>query len=163
MRVAVISDTHMPKGSRALPAPCVERLRRADLILHAGDLVARSFLEELRRLGPPVEAVHGNVDEPELRVLLPRERVVEVGEARIGMTHVPGPRAGREARLAARFPGCDAVVYGHTHLPQVERPGGVWILNPGSPTERRKAPSRTMLELSVRGRELVPLLVDLGT
>ena len=153
----------MPKGTRALPAACVERLRAADLILHAGDLVAQSFLEELRELGPDVEAVHGNVDEPALRTLLPRERVVEVGEARIGMTHVPGPRAGREARLAARFPGCAAVVYGHTHVPQVERLDDVWILNPGSPTERRKAPTRTMLELSGLGGDIVPELVDLGT
>ena len=163
MRIAVISDTHMPKGARRLPEACVERLRAADLILHAGDLVAASFLEELAGLGPPVAAVHGNVDEPALRSLLPKERVVEAGEARIGMTHVPGPREGREARLAARFPGCHAVVYGHTHLPQVERVGRVWILNPGSPTERRKAPSRTMLELAVTGTQVVPQLVDLGT
>jgi uncharacterized protein len=163
VRVAVISDTHMPRGTRTLPEECLERLRAADLILHAGDLVARSFLEELRRLGPPVEAVHGNVDEPALRTLLPKTRVVEVGEVRIGMTHVPGPRAGREARLAGRFPGCAAVVYGHTHLPHVELVGGVWILNPGSPTERRRAPSRTMLDLAVRRSELVPLLVELGT
>lgn len=162
-RIAVISDTHMPKGTRALPATCVERLRAADLILHAGDLVALSFLEELQRLGPPVAAVHGNVDEPALRELLPRERVVEVGELRIGMAHVPGPRAGREGRLAVRFPGCRAVVYGHTHLPQVELVDGVWILNPGSPTERRRAPSRTMIELAVEGRKLAPSLVDLGT
>lgn len=162
-RIAVISDTHLPKGSRTLPAACVERLRAAELILHAGDLVALSFLEELRSLGPPVEAVHGNVDEPALRELLPRERVVEAGELRIGMAHVPGPRAGREARLAARFAGCQAVVYGHTHLPQVELAAGVWILNPGSPTERRKAPARTMLELVVRGSELEPALIDLGT
>jgi putative phosphoesterase len=120
----------------------------------------RSFLEELRALGPPVEAVYGNVDEPELRALLPKARVVEVGEARVGMTHVPGPRAGREARLAARFPGCGAVVYGHTHIPQVERVDGVWILNPGSPTERRRAPMKTMLELAVEGGELEPTLVE---
>jgi putative phosphoesterase len=153
----------MPKGTRTLPAACVERLRAVELILHAGDLVALSFLEELRSLGPPVEAVHGNVDEPALRELLPRERVVEVGELRIGMAHVPGPRAGREARLAARFPGCQAVVYGHTHQPQVERVGGIWILNPGSPTERRKAPARTMLELAVKGGELEPVILDLGS
>jgi putative phosphoesterase len=163
VRVAVISDTHMPKGARVLPAACLERLRAADLILHAGDLVARAFLDELRGLGPPVEAVHGNVDEPELRALLPKERVVEPGGMRVGMTHVPGPRAGRERRLTARFPGCRAIVYGHTHLPQVELVDGVWILNPGSPTERRKAPTRTMLELDIRDGELHPLLVDLGT
>src|SRR5579884_2831182 len=98
----------MPRGSRALPGACVERLRAADLILHAGDLTGLPFLEELRRLGPPVEAVHGNVDEPALRELLPSERVVRAGQARIGMLHVAGPAAGREARLAARFPGCGA-------------------------------------------------------
>ena len=84
MRVAVISDTHMPRGARSLPAACVERLIAADLILHAGDLTAVSFLEHLRALGPPVEAVHGNIDEPALHSLLPAERVVEVEEARLG-------------------------------------------------------------------------------
>jgi predicted phosphodiesterase len=79
------------------------------------------------------------------------------------MVHIPGPRAGREARLLARFPGCAAVVYGHTHVPQVERDEGVWILNPGSPTERRSSPERTMLELTVTGRKLAPKLVSLGT
>ena len=68
---------------------------------------------------------------------------------------------GREARLAARFPGCAAVLYGHTHLPQVEQHGGAWILNPGSPTERRPAPARTMLELRIAGGRLVPELVEL--
>lgn len=163
MRIAVLSDTHLPKGARVLPAECFERLRSADLILHAGDLVSVSFLDELRAFGPPVEAVYGNIDEPALRELLPKERVVEAVEARIGMVHSPGPRAGREERLRARFPGCGAVVYGHTHLPQVDRLEGVWILNPGSPTERRKAPVRTMLELEVSGREIAPTLVDLGT
>jgi predicted phosphodiesterase len=76
--------------------------------------------------------------------------------------HIPGPAAGREARLVARFPGCDAVVYGHTHIPQVERTGETWILNPGSPTERRRAPVHTMLELRVTGRRLVPELVVVG-
>ncbi len=161
MRVAVVSDTHMPNGSRSLPQACVERLARADLILHAGDLVARSFLEELRALGPPVEAVHGNVDEPELQALLPLERIVVAGAVRIGMVHVSGPREGREARLARRFPDCGAVVYGHTHLPQLERVGGTWILNPGSPTERRRAPRRTMLELTVTGSSIRPELVEL--
>ena len=161
MRVAVVSDTHMPRGSRTLPASCLTRLAAADLILHAGDLATLSFFEELRAVGPPVEAVHGNVDEPALRAMLPAERTVEVGEARIGLVHDPGPRDGREARLVARFPGCDAVVYGHTHLPQVTRAGGAWILNPGSPTERRRAPARTMIELSVTRREIVPRLVEL--
>jgi hypothetical protein len=139
---------------------CLETLRAADLILHAGDVVAAGVLEEIRSLGPPVEAVAGNMDEPALQQGLPAELVVEAGETRIGMLHVPGPVAGREARLAARFPGCGAVVYGHTHLPQVERHGEMWILNPGSPTERRRAPTHTMLVLEVRGRRVVPELID---
>src|SRR5262249_12142111 len=112
--------------------------------------------------GPPVEAVHGNADEPGLRRLLPESRVIEVDQMRLGMLHVPGPRAGRRARLAARFPGVDAVVYGHTHVPQAERMEGVWILNPGSPTERRRAPSRSMLLLDARGGRLEPQLVALS-
>jgi putative phosphoesterase len=162
VRVAVISDTHLPRGSRSLPAACVDRLAASDLILHAGDLTTVSFLDELRAIGPPVEAVHGNIDEPALQTLLPAARVVEVGEGRIGMVHVPGPREGREHRLAARFPGCDAVVYGHTHVPQVELAAGLLILNPGSPTERRSAPVRSMIELVVSGKALEPELVALG-
>jgi uncharacterized protein len=162
MKIAVISDTHLPRGTRALPADCIERLRAADLILHGGDIVGEAFLGELLALGPPVEAVYGNMDEPALKALLPKERIVEAGEARIGMVHIPGPRAGREARLLARFPGCDAIVYGHTHVPEAERHNGVWILNPGSPTERRSAPVRTMLELVVTARNLAPTLVSLG-
>lgn len=162
MRVAVVSDTHLPRGGRRLPGECVERLRASDLIVHAGDLVSFAFLEELRALGPPVEAVSGNVDEPALKELLPRERVVEAGGALIAVLHDAGPRIGREARLAARFPDCAAVVYGHTHMPQLERFQHLWVLNPGSPTERRRAPTRTMIELVVDGRARVrPALVTL--
>jgi uncharacterized protein len=152
----------MPRGARRLPDRCVELLRTADLILHAGDVSSVAALAELRALRRPLRAVHGNADEPELRRLLPETRVVEVERVRIGMLHVPGPRAGREARLAARFPHADAVVYGHTHVPQAERVGRVWILNPGSPTERRRAASRSMLLLDVRGRVLEPQLIELS-
>jgi uncharacterized protein len=157
--VAVISDTHLPRGTRRLPAGCVELLREADLILHGGDVVTAAGLDELRELGPPVEAVSGNMDEPALKAVLPKEHVAEVAGVRIGMAHVPGPRAGREERLRRRFPGCDAVVYGHTHVPQVERHEGVWILNPGSPTERRSAPGHSMLLLRIAGGALEPELV----
>ena len=161
MLVAVIADTHMPRGGRRLPAACVERLRAADLILHAGDVVAESVFDELAALGPPVHAVNGNMDDAALRERLPRTLVVDVGGLRIGMTHDAGPRVGREQRLAARFPGCTAVVYGHTHEPQVVRAGGVWILNPGSPTERRRAPSHTMLVLGLTATRIEPELVVL--
>lgn len=162
MIVAAVGDTHLPRGRRRLPDECVRRLREADLILHTGDHSSVSSLAELRALGPPVHAVHGNADEPALRELLPVELVVEVEGARIGITHAPGPRAGREARLISRFPRCDAVLYGHTHVPEVVQHAGVWILNPGSPTERRSSPSWTMLELRILAGELEPELVLLA-
>jgi putative phosphoesterase len=161
-RVAIISDTHLPRGARKLPDECLRLLRRADLILHGGDFVSSAFLDELKALGPPLEAVQGNMDEHALKATLPVERVVDVEGARIGMVHIAGPRAGREARLAARFPDCDAVVYGHTHVPQVERFQHLWILNPGSPTERRTAAVHSMLVLTLRARRVTPELVTLA-
>ena len=161
MKLVVISDTHLPRGARCLPDACLRELERADLILHTGDFVMAAVLDELREFAP-VEGVHGNMDEPELRVALPGRRVVEVAGARIGMVHDGGSRAGREARLAASFSGCDAVVYGHTHVPQVERHGEVWILNPGSPTERRRAPTRALLVLEVSKGAVAPQLVAIA-
>ena len=151
----------MPRGTRRLPAECLRRLETAELILHAGDFVRAAVLEELGRLAP-VEAVAGNMDERALMELLPERRVVGVAGAQIGMVHVPGPAAGRSARLAAAFPGCDAVVYGHTHAPDVSRVGDVWVLNPGSPTERRGSPAHSMLILDVDAGEIRPELVTLS-
>lgn len=162
MHVAVIADTHMPRGGRRLPEVCVERLRAADLILHAGDVVAEAVFEELSGFGPPLHAVHGNMDELALCERLPETLVVDVGGLRIGMTHDAGPRIGREQRLAAGFPGCAAVVYGHTHEPQVARLGEIWILNPGSPTERRRAAFHTMLWLEVAGGRITPESIRLS-
>jgi putative phosphoesterase len=139
----------------------VQRLGRADLVLHAGDFVSAAFLAELRAFGPPVEGVHGNMDEPALKHALPKQHIVDVDGLRIGMVHDAGPRVGREARLAARFEDCEAVVYGHTHVPQVERFQHLWVLNPGSPTDRRKQPVHSMLMLRLRGRRIMPELVTL--
>jgi putative phosphoesterase len=145
MRIAVLSDTHMPRGARALPARCVAELRAADAILHAGDFMRVEVLEMLQRLGPPVHGVHGNVDDEALRRMLPAARVVELGGARIAMVHDAGQKTGRLARLRFRFKDADAVVFGHSHLPLHEADGdGFQIFNPGSPTERRGAPRHTM-------------------
>jgi uncharacterized protein len=160
--VAALGDTHLPRGGRALPPECVTRLRSADLILHTGDHSSLAAYEELCAFGPPVEAVHGNVDEPALRALLPAARVVDVAGLCLALTHDAGRRQGREDRLRARFPGCAAVLYGHSHVPQVELHDGVWILNPGSPTERRRSPTHTMLELRIANGSIAPTLVTLG-
>jgi len=165
--LAIISDTHLPRGSRALPAECVERLRAADLILHAGDLVAADVLADLRSIGPPVEAVQGNVDDVEVRAQLPAARLVVAGAARIAMVHDAGPAGGRLARLRARFAsaGADAVVFGHSHIPLHERDPatGFQIFNPGSPTDRRRQPTHTMGQARIGEDGAVSFeLIDLG-
>lgn len=145
MRVAIVSDTHLPRGDRVVPDACLERCRAADAILHAGDFVDVATLDLFEVLGPPLHAVHGNVDGPAVRARLPEAREVELGGARIGMVHIPGPAEDRAARLRRRFPACAAVVFGHTHLPEhTELGGGFQVFNPGSPTERRRAPGHTM-------------------
>ena len=144
MKIAIISDTHMPRGSRRLPDACVEQLANADLILHAGDVITLAVLREIEAIGPPVLAVHGNVDDADVRAALPARRVVGAAGAKIAMTHDAGPREGRLARMRRRFPGADAVVFGHSHLPLHEEQDGFQIFNPGSPTERRRSPEHTM-------------------
>ena len=157
----MISDTHIPRGNRRLSKACSTQLSKADLILHAGDLASVAFLAELNSLGPPVNAVHGNADEPALQRALPEHRVVSLGGWRVGIVHDAGAASGREARLISAFPGCAAIVYGHTHVPQIHPQDGVWILNPGSPTERRRAAPRAMIELVVTPEKLIPRLIKL--
>jgi len=154
VRIAVISDTHLPRGGRTLPASCVEHVRGCDLLLHAGDFVTADVLAELESLGPPVAAVHGNVDSAELRRLLPAERVVEAGGARIGIVHDAGSARGRLERLRRRFPDADAAVFGHSHMPLHEEASGFQIFNPGSPTDRRRQPRHTMGVARVEGKAL---------
>jgi uncharacterized protein len=144
MLLAIISDTHLPRGTRVIPDSCLARLRAADAILHAGDLSEASVLAELEALGPPVHAVRGNVDSAELQARLPLTRVVDAAGARVAMLHDAGPATGRLDRMRRRFPGTHAVVFGHSHLPLHEERGGFAIFNPGSPTERRRAPHHTM-------------------
>ena len=144
MRLAIISDTHLPRGRRRLPDACLERLRAADAILHAGDLIELSVLEELQALGPPVHAVRGNVDSAAVQAQLPLTRIVDAGDARIAMLHDAGPATGRLDRLRRRFPQAHAAVFGHSHIPLLEIAGGFTIFNPGSPTERRRSPQHTM-------------------
>jgi len=148
VKLAIVADTHLPRGARRLPEECMRRLADADLILHGGDFSTVAVLRELERFAPVV-GVLGNNDEAGLAELLPERRVVEVEGARVGMVHDAGRRAGRNARLLRLFPDCHAIVYAHSHIAEVTREGDVWILNPGSPTERRRAPARSMLQAVV--------------
>jgi uncharacterized protein len=159
--VAVISDTHLPRGARRIPDACVERMRTADAILHAGDLMELQVLEALQALGPPVYAVRGNVDSWELQARLPQLRTVELKGIRVGMVHDAGPAAGRLERLHRRFPDADAVVFGHSHIPLHEHKPGFQIFNPGSPTDRRRQPRHTMGLATVDGDTLTFELIAL--
>jgi uncharacterized protein len=145
VRIALLSDTHLPRGRRRLPDRCVEELRGADLILHGGDIATVAVLEEIERIGPPVLAVLGNVDEPALIDRgVPLTREVEAEGARIAMIHDAGPALARWERMRARFPDADVVVFGHSHIPLHEDRDGFQIFNPGSPTDRRRQPRHTM-------------------
>jgi putative phosphoesterase len=147
--IAILADTHMPKGGRELPPRCLELVAGAEATIHAGDFSAASVLEALRRRCPVVHAVHGNVDEAALREALPEALEVTLGGSRVAVIHDAGPAKGRLERLRRRFPGADAVVFGHSHMPLHEAAAGFQIFNPGSPTERRRAPRPSMGLLSL--------------
>jgi putative phosphoesterase len=163
MLIAVISDTHLPRRARRLTDACLERIVAADLLLHAGDFVTVEVLRQLEAVGPPVAAVHGNVDSVELHNMLPAERVIEAGGARVALVHDAGPRRGRLERMRRRFGDrAEAVVFGHSHLPLHETgPDGFQIFNPGSPTDRRRAPTHTMGLARVSGGRVNFELVEL--
>jgi uncharacterized protein len=160
--VAIVSDTHMPKGSRELPPRCRELLRGAELIVHAGDFSGVEVLERFEALGPPLVAVHGNVEAAAVRACLPERTEFDYGGHRVGVVHDAGPRQGRLRRLRRSFPEADAVIFGHSHLPLCEGDAdGFQIFNPGSPTERRRAPRHTMGLMRAASSGLAFELVEL--
>ena len=153
--VVVLADTHIRRGStRRLPDGVYAHLERADLVLHAGDILVSDVLDELSGFAP-VHAVLGNND-GELVGLLPETRLLDVHGVRIGMVHDSGPAKGRTARLRRRFPDADVVVFGHSHIPWDEEGlDGQVLFNPGSPTERRRQPHRTVGTLDLEGGRVV--------
>ncbi len=144
----VVADTHLPRRAKALPAGLDPHLERADLILHAGDLMDPALLDELAAYGP-VRAVHGNLDPTE--ATLPETLEFEFGGARIAMIHDSGPKRGRRNRMRRRFPEARVVVFGHSHIPWLEDEGGLLLLNPGSPTDKRRQPEHTFALLCAEG------------
>lgn len=159
-RIAIISDTHIPKVASGLPGELLKGLEGADMILHAGDLVEMAILEELRSVAP-VAAVCGNMDLPEVKAVLPDRRVLEVEGKRIGLTHGWGPPMGIERRVLSKFRGVDAVVFGHTHKALVERRKGILLINPGTPNDRRFSKHLSYAVLTVEDGELRPEIIRL--
>ena len=156
MLAAVIADTHVPRRARALPEGLAPHLGRADLVLHAGDLMDPALLDELAAYAP-VKAVRGNLDPPGL----PETLEFEFGGVRVAMVHDSGRRQGRRTRLRRRFPDARVVIFGHSHIPFLEDEGGLMLLNPGSPTDRRRQPRHTFALLRAHGggvsAEILPL------
>ena len=166
-RVVLVGDTHLPRFGRQLPAPLVAGLREASLVLHAGD-ITEPFVLELLSGYAPVHAVAGNNDAAELRDALGWRRVLEVEGVRIGLTHGhhgDGRTTLERARLAfaREEPPVDVICFGHSHQPTVDRIGGQWVLNPGSPTDRRREPLFSYLRIDIEGTEVRPELVTYAT
>ncbi|MFY1671001.1 metallophosphoesterase family protein [Plantactinospora sp. WMMB334] len=147
MRLVLMADTHVPKRARDLPPQLWAAVDEADVVVHAGDWVEEPLLDALVARAARLVAVHGNNDGPELRARLPEVARVELAGLRVAVVHETGPAGGRERRCAARFgDDVDILVFGHSHIPwDSVAPGGLRLLNPGSPTDRRRQPYATYL------------------
>ncbi|MDX3073838.1 metallophosphoesterase [Streptomyces sp. NPDC088354] len=160
MRLLVMSDTHVPKRAKELPSELVGLIAHADVVLHAGDWVDEATLDLLLARARRVIGVHGNNDGPGLRVRLPEVAHAELGGLRFAVVHETGPAQGRERRCEERFPDVDVLVFGHSHIPwDSTAPGGMRLLNPGSPTDRRRQPHCTYLTAEVAGGALTHVVL----
>ncbi|EMF00361.1 metallophosphoesterase [Streptomyces mobaraensis NBRC 13819 = DSM 40847] len=150
MELLLMSDTHLPKRAKALPPELLDRVPRADVVIHAGDWVDAATLDLLEERSRRLLAVYGNNDGPELRSRLPEVAYAELGGLRFGVVHETGAAQGRERRCAERFPELDVLVFGHSHVPwDSTADGRLRLLNPGSPTDRRRQPHCTYMTARV--------------
>ncbi|MEU4426896.1 metallophosphoesterase [Actinoplanes sp. NPDC024001] len=155
MRLVLIADTHVPKRARDLPGPLWAAIDDADVVIHAGDWVDVPMLDALAGRSARLIACYGNNDGPELRKRLPEIAYAELDGLRLAVVHETGPATGREERCAARFPDVDVLVFGHSHIPWDSTAStGLRLLNPGSPTDRRRQPYATFLTAETAGGEL---------
>jgi putative phosphoesterase len=155
MRVVALADTHAPRRWKSCPPPVAEQLRRADLILHAGDVCTTAVLDELSGYAP-VLAVLGNNDGPDVAEWgAPESLQADLDGLQVAMLHDSGAAPGRLRRLRHRFPDAGLVVFGHSHIPLDESGDGLRILNPGSPTDRRRQPRGTLAVLTIQSGQLV--------
>jgi putative phosphoesterase len=160
-RLVIVSDTHVPQRAKALPATLWAAIEEADVVIHAGDWNGAPLLDEFERRSARLLAVYGNNDGDELRNRLPEVARATLDGIRFAVVHETGGREGREARMAAAFPETDVLIFGHSHIPwDTVAPGGLRLLNPGSPTDRRRQPRATYLTAVadggvLRGVELV--------
>ena len=150
MRLLMIADTHIPKRAKDLPAQVWLEVERADVVVHAGDWVDVATLDALEERSARLLACWGNNDGPQLRDRLPELAVANLDGVRVGVVHETGPASGREARMAAAYPDLDVLVFGHSHIPwDSVSSTGLRLLNPGSPTDRRRQPYCTYLTATI--------------
>ncbi|MGN9821142.1 metallophosphoesterase family protein [Streptomyces sp. SD11] len=150
MRLLLMSDTHLPKRAKELPARLLDELPRADVVIHAGDWVDTATLDLLESCSHRVIGVYGNNDGPELQARLPETARADLDGLRLGVVHETGAAQGRERRCAERFPDLDVLVFGHSHIPwDTTTATGLRLLNPGSPTDRRRQPHCTYMTATV--------------
>lgn len=144
--VVLLADTHVPVRARTLPAPVWSAIEAADVVIHAGDWVSEAMLDDIEACSRRLIGVYGNNDGPGLRRRLPEVARAEIGGVRIAVVHETGPAKGREQRCAAQFPDVDVLVFGHSHMPwDTTASSGLRLLNPGSPTDRRRQPNCTFI------------------
>jgi uncharacterized protein len=151
LQVLLLADTHVPKRARDLPAEVWDRVDAADVVVHAGDWVVPELLDRLEARSARLVGVWGNNDGPDLRRRLPEVARVELRGMRWGVVHETGARARREERMRAAYPDLDVLVFGHSHIPWDTEHEGLRLLNPGSPTDRRREPSCTYMTCTVAG------------
>ncbi len=145
-RLLITADTHLPKRAKALAEELWQEVERADVVVHAGDWVDVALLDELEQRSRRLVGVHGNNDHGVLRERLPLVAETEIEGVRLGVVHETGDKQGRERRCDAAYPHLDVLVFGHSHIPwDTTTPGGLRLLNPGSPTDRRRQPFCTYL------------------
>jgi putative phosphoesterase len=160
VRLLLIADTHVPRRARDLPARLWEEVALADVVLHAGDWVVPELLDELTDRAARVVACWGNNDGPMLRSRLPERADVVLDGLRVTVVHETGGAAGRESRMSHRYPDTDVVVFGHSHIPWDTTTGtGLRLLNPGSPTDRRRQPFCTYMTARVDGGALADVVL----
>jgi putative phosphoesterase len=146
VRLLLLADTHIPLRARDLPAQVWDEVAQADVVLHAGDWVTPDLLDELTTRAARLVGCWGNNDGPVLRDCLPEHAEVTLAGLRFTVVHETGPAAGREVRMSRRYPDTDVLVFGHSHIPwDTTTPTGLRLLNPGSPTDRRRQPSCTYM------------------
>jgi putative phosphoesterase len=146
VRLVIMSDTHIPLRAKDLPPRLWDAVDAADLVVHAGDWVDAATLGRIQARAAQFVGVYGNNDGPELRERLPEIARFSAGGIRFAVVHETGPAGGREARCEARFPDADVLVFGHSHIPWDSTcRSGLRLLNPGSPTDRRRQPHGTFI------------------